>query len=65
MAVVGRLYVVLVKAVADAIIGVWTMGSPFPENVSFRALIIGEAPLMESMDADGDSPSLKDLRLRF
>jgi hypothetical protein len=55
VAAVGRLNVVLVKAVAAAIEGVW----PVFEKVSLRpALVMGDWPFIESMEMEGDKPSL-------
>jgi hypothetical protein len=43
--------VVLVKEVAEAMLGVWPEGR---FSVSFLGRPIGETPLMESIDADGE-----------
>jgi hypothetical protein len=61
VAVVGRLYVVLVNEVAAAILGVPAVRVPLG-NVSVLRRA-GGAPLMESIDAEGDRVALKEVRL--
>ncbi len=64
--VVGRLYVVLVNEVAEAMLGGCSPGREIPfAGLLFLLLLPGEAPLMESIEVDGDRAPLNDVRLRF
>lgn len=63
VAVVGRLYVVLVNEVAEAILGVWPMAClPF-ESSCVLLWRTGDAPFIESMEVEGDSTPLREARL--
>lgn len=60
----ARPYGVVVKEVADAIIGVCVVGMPAPNGSPRFIRATGEMPLMESIEIEGDNVSVKEPWLR-